>query len=439
MRKQNHYYKLITFILLISITFIFSFCRQQPVDLKSQLGNIAGAKLSIIEADAIYKEAYELWYKQNIDHDNPKGGTFSQRVIINHVGFDRPTVVILEGYNIFTTRAGELSTLLNANQITIEHRFFDKSRPDYIPWEFLNVKQAAIDHHKIIESLKDIYRGKWISTGISKGGQTTMFHRRFFPDDVHASVLYVAPLNFEREDPRIEKHLNSVGTKECRDKIYKFQIELFKKKDIILPLLKEYVEEKEYPVSLAEIERAYDLNILEYSFGFWQWSGNCYRIPDKNASEKEMFDHWKSTAPFSFFCQKDTTDILFTYQALCEIGFYDYNIAPFQKYLEDTVNITFDYKIPKGVTTSYDPEIMQDINDWLQKDGDYMLYIYGENDPWAATAVNPSNNTIAVKMVNPNGNHRTRISSFPDYMKDSIYHTLETWLKMKLPENSELW
>ena len=176
------------------------------------------------------------------------------------------------------------------------------------------------------------------------------------------------------------------------------------------------------------IERAYDLNVLEYSFAFWQWSGNCDNIPETDATIDVMFKHWSSTAPFSFFCDQDTeTDKLFTYQALTEIGFYDYDITPFSKYLEDTVNITFDFKIPSHINTDFNTESMQDIKNWIQESGDYMLYIYGENDPWAATAVNPSDNTIAVKMVNPGGNHRTRIESFPDNMKDSIYTILENW------------
>lgn len=435
MKKQNSKLKTFRFILFVIITLSIAACNNQPKDLKSALQELSEVPLDSLESDSMYTETYELWYTQNVDHDNDKSEEFNQRVIINHVGFDRPTIVILEGYDLYSTKAGELSKLLNANQITIEHRFFNKSRPDSIPWEFLNIKQAAIDQHNIIQSLKSIYPGKWISTGISKGGQTTMYHRRFFPDDVDASVAYVAPFNFEREDPRIAEHLNTVGTKECRDKVLDFQTLLFEKKSEILPLLKVHALEKEYTFNLTEIERAYDLNVLEYSFAFWQWSGDCDKIPESKASIEDIFKYWTSISSFSWFCdQKDETDLLFTYQALTEIGFYDYDITPFREYLEDSVNITFDFKIPSHINYDFNAESMQDIKKWIQESGNYMLYIYGEYDPWAATAVNPSENTIAVKMVNPGGNHRTRIKSFPDNMKDSIYDILENWSGVEIVE-----
>ncbi len=435
MKKQNSKLKTFRFILFVIISFSIAACNNQAKDLKSSLQKLSEVPIETLESDSMYTETYELWYTQNVDHDNKKSEKFNQQVIINHVGFDRPTIVILEGYDLYSTKAGELSKLLNANQITIEHRFFNKSRPNSIPWEFLNIKQAAIDQHNIIQSLKSIYPGKWISTGISKGGQTTMYHRRFFPDDVDASVAYVAPFNFEREDPRIAEHLNTVGTKECRDKVLDFQTLLFEKKSEILPLVKERAQEKEYTFNLTGIERAYDLNVLEYSFAFWQWSGDCNKIPESKASIEDIFNHWTSVSSFSWFCdQKDDTDLLFTYQALSEIGFYDYDITPFREYLEDSVNITFDFKIPSHINYDFNAESMQDIKKWIQESGNYMLYIYGEYDPWAATAVNPSENTIAVKMVNPGGNHRTRIKSFPDNMKDSIYDILENWSGVEIVE-----
>lgn len=433
MRKQNFKHFAFQFIILIFISVSIASCSKQEKDLKSSLQKLSEIPIQKLESDSIYSETYELWYPQNVNHDDNKSIKFNQRVVINHVGFDRPTVVILEGYNLYSTKAGELSKLLNANQVTIEHRFFDKSCPDSIPWELLNIRQAAIDQHNIIQSLKNIYPGKWISTGISKGGQTTMYHRRFFPKDVDVSVPYVAPFNFEREDPRITKHLHSVGTKECRDKILEFQTALFEKKSKILPILQQYAKEKQYTFDLTGIERAYDLNVLEYSFSFWQWSGNCDHIPKSNANIEDMFKYWSSIAPFSFFCdQKTNTDLLFTYQALCEIGFYEYDISPFKKFLPDTVNITFDFKIPDSIKIVYNSEVMQDIKSWINDSGNYMLYIYGENDPWAATAVNPSDNTNAVKMINPGGNHRTRIESFPVDMKDSIYIVLENWTGVKV-------
>ncbi len=430
MKNRYKYFGITTFLFIFLLG--ISSCNDAQ-DLKTKLSKIRNTEITAIDSDSLYTESYDVRFLQPLDHNNLDKGHFKQRVIINHVGFDRPTVVILEGYDLYSTKAGELSKLLNANQITIEHRFYGESQPDSLPWDLLNVKQAAADQHKIIESLKKIYPGKWISTGISKGGQTTIFHRRFYPKDVDASVAYVAPLNLHREDSRIAKHLVTVGTEKCRNKIQNFQIALFENKNIILPLLKKHAEEKEYSFDITGIERAYDINVLEYSFAFWQWSGNCENIPPKNATYEEMFNHWISISPFSFFeVEPLSSDQLFSYQALTEMGFYDYDIKPFKKYLDDTVNITFDFKIPEEVHYSYNPSVMKNINNWVQNNGNYMLYIYGEYDPWGATGVTPSDNTISVTMINPKGNHATRIKSFPEDMQTNIYQLLESWLDITI-------
>jgi hypothetical protein len=45
-----------------------------------------------------FAEKYVTYFTQPIDHENPELGTFRQRVIVSHVGFDRPTVLVTEGY-----------------------------------------------------------------------------------------------------------------------------------------------------------------------------------------------------------------------------------------------------------------------------------------------------------------------------------------------------
>ena len=47
---------------------------------------------------AEFAEKYVTYFTQPLDHDRPELGNFSQRVIVSHVGFDRPTVIVTEGY-----------------------------------------------------------------------------------------------------------------------------------------------------------------------------------------------------------------------------------------------------------------------------------------------------------------------------------------------------
>ena len=86
--------------------------------------------------------------------------------------------------------------------IFVEYRYFLESTPEPKDWQYLTAENSADDLHAITTAFKNIYSGKWIATGISKGGQTTLLYRTFYPDDVDISIPYVAPLCYGVEDGR---------------------------------------------------------------------------------------------------------------------------------------------------------------------------------------------------------------------------------------------
>ena len=420
-------------IILISILLLIISCNHKtttPEEILSQIPIIDS--FMVVKNDTLFKSTYEVWFRMPVDHNNPSGPTFPLRVYFSHYDIKRPVLVVLDGYTMYTSKSNELARILSSNQITIEHRFYSNSRPkDSIPWNYLNIKQAAADEHQIIQAFKKFYKGKWISTGISKSGETTIFHRRFYPKDVDVSVPYVAPLVFSNEDPRFYEFFKNVGTKECREKIYNYQKALFERKKEIFPLFEELSKKKgwEFPMGL---DRAYDLSILEYQFSFWQWGYSCDSIPASNSPAEILFHHIKRVKPFTMFDDKDADTQTFLYQAMTEIGMYGYEVKPFAKYLKDTSNITFSYAMPKGHKAIFNSESTKDIDRWVKDSGNYILYIYGQNDPYTSTSVDPGNRTNAVKMVNPGGCHRTRIKDFPKEMRDSIYKVLEEWVNVDL-------
>ena len=114
---------------------------------------------------------------------------------------------------------------------------------------------------------------------------------------------------------------------------------------------------------------------------------------------------------------------------------YGYRVKPFSRYLSDTANITFSFAMPRGHRAIFNASAMSDIDRWVKDSGSYMLYIYGQNDAWSATAVDPGRKTNAVKMVCPGGSHSSRIKDFPPELQDSIYKVLGRWLDLKLPAN----
>ncbi|MCE6984332.1 aminopeptidase, partial [Pseudomonas frederiksbergensis] len=82
--------------------------------------------------------------RQWIDPNDTTVGAFQQRVIVCHVGFDRPTVLVTEGYSCnYALKEGyaeELSKLFDANLIFVEYRYFAASTPQPCNWRYLTVE-----------------------------------------------------------------------------------------------------------------------------------------------------------------------------------------------------------------------------------------------------------------------------------------------------------
>jgi len=416
-------------ILLLSSTLI------AQSQLEQKLNSLEGiVNVTQLEGDSIYSEIYEVYIDQPVDHNNPEGDHFIQKFYIGHIDEDLPVVIELDGYSMPKPRYNELADILNCNKIQVEHRYFGESVPDNAEWKYLIVEQAANDHHHIISLLKNIYKGKWISSGISKGGQTTVYHRYFFNDDVDVSVPYVTPMNIAEEDPRIYYFLDNVGTKECRDKMIQFQREVLIREDEMLEMFLEDTEKSGYTYSIGSDRLIFEFVVLEYTFAFWQWqNNNCDEIPDTSACNEDLFNHLKRNSSFIYFSDQGIAPIApFFYQAYSEIGYYGYDISPLKDLLREVKDPSSKFFIPRNSNPQFACSLMQDINTWVQKHGNNMLFIYGGNDTWSATAVELTGETNSIKMVKEGGSHRTRINNFSDEEKEIIYSTLEDWLDYKI-------
>ncbi|MCX6224946.1 MAG: S28 family serine protease, partial [Bacteroidia bacterium] len=307
-----------------------------------------------------YTEAYEIKFTQPVDHNKPGGLKFTQRMFIGHAGFDKPMVLSTSGYDARGLGGAEPAQLLKANLIRVEHRYFGQSVPDPIDWKCLTVWQAASDHHAIVQLFKQLYPGKWVSTGVSKDGQTAMMFKAFYPDDIDVAIPYVAPLNNAKVDPRIFTFLANVGTPEERQKVFDFQIALFEKKKKIMPLVEEYCKKKNWTFPMG-IDRAYDLNVLEFPFAMWQYGvKKAMDLPGKEGKAKELFDMMMPVTDLMWFSDFGLKQFLpHYYQAMTEMGYYGYDVKPFKKYMNDKTFITYDFALtPYGLDTTFNPKTL---------------------------------------------------------------------------------
>lgn len=382
-----------------------------------------------------FSEKYVTYFTQPLDHRHPEKGSFRQRVIVSHVGFDRPTVIVTEGYGAaYALRSQyreELSKLLNANMIFVEYRYFLESTPEPKDWQYLTAENSADDLHAITTAFKNIYPDKWIATGISKGGQTTLLYRTFYPDDVDISVPYVAPLCYGVEDGRHEPFLHKVSTPENRKIIEDFQLEALKRKATLLPRFEKYCTEKNYSFR-APIEEIYDYSVLEYSFALWQWGTPISSIPATTASDDEIFSHLLAISEPGYFTA-DSPNASFFVQAARELGYYGYDVQPFKQYLsiQSSEGYLHRLMLPEELKDMpFDKTLSKKITKFLKKQDPKMIFIYGQNDPWTAAGVTWLKNKKNIHVfIQPNGSHLARISTLPEAEKAKVMELINEWLK----------
>ncbi len=419
-------------LFIFLFVFVASFVQAQQIDFEKFLSHMPGVTIKEVgPPNNRFVKGYEVFVTQPLDHKHPEKGTFMQRlwVSLRDTVNAHPVVMVTEGYSANRNYESEPAYLLNANQVIVEHRYFSVSAPDMLDWQYLTVEQVATDHHEIIKMLKPFFTGKWITTGISKGGQTAIYHRAFFPDDVDVSVPYVAPINFAREDQRIYDFFYKVGTESDRKKIHDFQRLVLERRDTMMTMMKEQAKQKNWTFRMG-YDKAFDIAVLEIPFSFWQWGSAITAIPDSTATNRQIFDSFTGISGFSYECDQEWEKIKpFFYQAYKELGYYSYvpgDLKPLIKgFDEDT--ISSDIFAPGGDTLKYIPETMQFVMKSLKEHNPKIIAIAGEIDPWGSTSLIVDDMPNAYKFVKPGGCHRTRIYNLPDDMKKEVYDLLEEW------------
>ena len=385
-----------------------------------------------LQNESTFERILEVMIQQPIDHRNPHGESFEQRVYISHADPSQPVVMITEGYDANYYYTSEITAELRCNQVMVEHRYFGRSVPDSLNWDYLDTWQAASDHHRIVTMFKELYPEQWISTGISKGGQTVMYHSFYYPEDVDVRIPYVAPLNYGLEDERIYTFLDQVGSPKERRKVKKFQSLALKNQEKYMDAFKALSDEKGYSYELVGgLEKAYEYCVLEYSFAYWQWGYvPSNKIPGKTAHAEEIIAHMNRVAGFDYFSDQFIVEYRpFFYQALTEMGYYGYDLDAFGKYIQHVDNPIFTFTIPESVDLTFNGELSIDIQQYINEEAENYIFIYGEYDTWSATAVPSIGDSNSKIFFKEGGSHRTRINNMPKEQKEEVYTTLESFLQ----------
>lgn len=401
-------------------------------DIAQQLAEIAGMTVVEVPSGLSGYRKFDLEFLQPADHDDPEGEQLSQHLSLLHRSFDAPMVLNTQGYDLWVGRT-ELMVLLESNQIQVEHRFFGGSVPASGDWSLLTIEQAAADHHRIVEALEQIYGGSWINTGYSKGGMTASYHRRFYPDDVDATVSYVAPLSLGAPDDRYLDFLANVGTPACNQALWAVQREALGRRDAMLALLA--ARPGLSFDRIGGIERAFECIVVEAPFAFWQYAGEtyCSQIPVATASDQAIFDFFDTFVGWSFASDPVWNHYAaYYYQAQTELGYP----AVARDHLADLLHTDApdpeEGLPPAGTDPVYVPTAMPDIAQWVATEGERLMFIYGEYDPWTGGAYELGDATDSYVYVNPGGTHGSGIGSLEPDDEQEALATIARWAGVTL-------
>jgi hypothetical protein len=408
-------------------------------DIAEQLADIPGMTVEERMPPAEGYRHFVLRYTQPVDHADPGGATFRQSIMLIHHDPQAPVVIDTAGYLASPEfpSYGLLAWMLDGNKVVVEHRFFGDSVPDPPDYRRLNIDQAAGDHHRIIQALRPLYPGAWVSTGASKGGMTATYHRRRYPADVEGTVADVAPMSFGHEDRRYVHFLQHVGQPDCRSKIVAFQRQALSRRAALVPLVEELVAS--YGDGLNALpggaEQALDIAVGELMFAFWQYAGSdaCPDIPGPEATDAELIRFLDIFG--LFFVASDVALEIFGpyyYQAVTQLGFPRLPTEHLSDLLRHDPNDYRPYVAAFGELPPFDHHAMIDMAVWSTFSSERVMFVYGTEDPWTAGAypVLHGAERDVHRFYVPGGTHGSTIAQLTGEALSSALAALGRWTKV---------
>ncbi|MBO4340871.1 MAG: hypothetical protein J5835_05535 [Bacteroidales bacterium] len=390
-----------------------------------------------------YSEIYRVWFRQPVDHNNPQTGTFTQQALLYYLGADRPTVMYTCGYDItdkYTRlRYHSLAKNLKANMVVVEHRYYGESKVEGDPrWDYLTLEQAAADHDAIFQALKPLLPGKWVSTGVSKDGQTSLFFRYFYPNDMDVTTLFCAPMLVSFADTSLEKYMQeSCRTPEERQAVSAIIRRLLKGGEQGLYAKASKMVSEKYPDYTFDFTE-YVVACMEYPFGIYSYAEEELLPPetsDEDLLERVAVDWVQGVI------EDELGDMFYScnIQQAKQMGSYLYTGKAYADLLEGT---SFDSaKIPRIIYPlkeedqwlydTYDNTVCQDIvNRFLPETTLPILMVYSKNDPWTGCKPEKVNEPYVKVLVNPIGIHGQDLNVPEHYAPETvqeIVNFIQSW------------
>ena len=177
---------------------------------------------------------------------------------------------------------------------------------------------------------------------------------------------------------------------------------------------------------------------MEYSFSFWQNGRSCDEIPSDSASMEEVVSYFLSVNSLYYYSDQwlgSNSGKSFNYQVATELGYYGYETKKFKHLLlelptdKNPMCIFLSPEIPQ----EFNGTLLKDLSIWLENHGDKFIHLYGDLDPWAATAV-PESDKVDSEWFMMKGKHHSsaKISEMTAEERERVILTLEKWLSIEI-------
>src|SRR5690606_1490736 len=141
--------------------------------------------------------------------------------------------------------------------------------------------------------------------------------------------------------------------------------------------------------TIGSLDRAYEAVVLDYVWGFWQYSTvkDCEQIPAdaENATDDEIWTSVDTISGFSFYTDQGLSPYTpYYYQAGTQLGAPTIHFPNIEKKY-----VRYGYQpprnfVPRSIPMRFHPQAMRDINTWVRHNARNRLLVYGENGAWGA-------------------------------------------------------
>ena len=356
----------------------------------------------------------------------------------------------------------DLTEALGTNLVQIEHRHYGDSKIlSDTRWEYLTFEQAAGDHHTIIQALKPLLPKEWISTGNSKNGQTSIYLRYYYPDDIDVTTAFCAPLLTAAADIRAGRWMQQESGKGDVKPIVDAHVDrLFVNgKDGLYARYCQLAKEKAAATGRPYNEKSFEKyvwDILLFNFSFYMNNDAKQRqknTPPVDCPDDELLDHYfPGIAPQS--ANQAAQELEYYWQELQgypssiqfvkQTGYtgFDYSLLPVlegtgfdaEKLVPKVNNPQSLFECDMWLYDTYDNSVNLDIlNNFLPNCEKPILLVYSQNDPWTGcriTNVNP----VAKLIINPDSYHNQDINN-PEHYSPALRQEIIDYIGkyVKLP------